>query len=55
MKDAPSFDIKQFYHLLDGVVDEYGVYLFRGFSSSRLFSLHGSSDGRANIRTLTVP
>jgi len=25
MKNAPSFDMKQFYHLLDGVVDEYGV------------------------------
>jgi len=23
--------MKQFYHLLDGVVDEYGVYLFMGF------------------------
>ena len=31
MKNAPSFDMKQFYHLLDGVVDEYGVYLFMGF------------------------
>jgi hypothetical protein len=31
MKDAPSFDMNQFYHFLDGVVDEYGVYLFMGF------------------------
>ncbi len=31
MKDAPNFDMSQFYHFLDRVVDEYGVYLFMGF------------------------
>jgi hypothetical protein len=31
MKDDPNFDMKPFYHFLDTVVDEYGLYLFMAF------------------------
>ena len=31
MKDDPNYDMKPFYHFLDTVVDEYGLYLFMAF------------------------
>ena len=31
MKNDPDFAFDRFYHFLDWVVDEYGVYLFMAF------------------------